>query len=111
MERRPETRTTKRQKVTKEAQIVQKPKVNPRQRRLWMKQTAIILLCLLMATAFVAPAFSQKDPGKPTAYTVSNPSHTQTLGGKSQSACNGLQRAATRSKAVQSGSIVVPPPK
>ncbi len=77
-----------------------------------MKRTAIILLCLLMVAAFVAPAFSQDNAGKPASYTVSNPNHTQQLGGKSQNASKGLQRAATRSEAVQSGTIIVqPPPK
>ncbi len=76
-----------------------------------MKRTAIILLCLLMVAAFAAPAFSQ-DNGKPASYSVSNPNHDQALGGKSQHASQGLQKAATRSEAVQSGTIVVqPPPK
>jgi hypothetical protein len=101
----------KRQKVKKELQIVQKPTVDSAERRLWMKRTAIILLCLLLVAAFVAPAFGHDKGGKSPAYSVSNPNHTQALGGKSQNAGRGLQIAASRSAAVQGGTVVVPPPK
>jgi hypothetical protein len=84
-------------------QIVQKPIVDPHERRLWMKRTAIVLFCLLMAAAFAAPAFGVDQIGNPSGYVVANPNHTQKLGGKSQNAHKGLQRAETRSGAVQLG--------
>ncbi len=74
-----------------------------------MKRTAIILLCLLMVTAFAAPAFSMEEAGKQSGYVVRNPNHTQQLGGKSQNAYRGLQRAEIRSGAVEK--VMQIPPK
>jgi hypothetical protein len=68
-----------------------------------MKQIAIILICLLLVAAVVSPVFGLEKPGKTMSYVVSNPNHTQELGGKSENACKGLRTAAEQSHKVELG--------
>ncbi len=64
-----------------------------------MRTIAIVLICLLIVTAAASSAFAGGKPG--VSYVVSNPNHTQKLGGKSTQACKGLQVAALKSEKVQ----------
>jgi hypothetical protein len=62
-----------------------------------MRTIAIVLVCLLIVTVAASSAFAggKQKPG--VSYVVSNPNHTQTLGGKSTHAERGLHVAAARS--------------
>ncbi len=80
-----------------------------------MKKLKILMVTALVAAALATPAFANPGSppkGKAPGYAVTNPNHTQRLGGRSERASRGLSRAAERSPSVnpsKSGTVVTPP--
>ena len=80
-----------------------------------MRKLKILLVTALVAAALAAPAFAapgRRTPGKAPGYAVTNPNHTQRLGGRSEHASRGLSKAAQRSPSVnptKGGPVVTPP--
>ncbi len=80
-----------------------------------MRRVKVILVAALVAAALAVPAFAgpRQSAPKQGQYAVTNPNHTQTLGGRSERSCRGLSRAAERSPSVNptKGGGLPPNPK
>jgi uncharacterized membrane protein YgcG len=75
----------------------------PQPRRVWMKTTRTVIVMALLLAAMTVPVFAEPRCGdRSGGYSVSNPNHRESLGGRSRHADRGLERASSHSPRVES---------
>ena len=75
-----------------------------------MKRIKILLMVALLVAPVAMPVSAKPHRERRSGYSVTNPNHTQRLGGRSERASRGLAKAALHSRSIDTVKGDVPAP-